>query len=73
LRIFRDYVASRPNKNRIGLRRRQMQLRSNTACQEDTARRSAVQPHGVSECGIELRRSRWASSMEGDERAEERG
>ena len=37
LRIFRECVASRPDNNRIGLRRRQQQLRSNTACQEETS------------------------------------
>jgi hypothetical protein len=33
-RSFVGYVASRPDKNRIGLRRRQQQLRSSTVCQE---------------------------------------
>ncbi|KAJ6556064.1 hypothetical protein B0H19DRAFT_1071201 [Mycena capillaripes] len=36
-RKFRHYVVSRPDNNRIGLRRGQQQLRSITACREQTA------------------------------------
>jgi hypothetical protein len=47
-----DDVACQPDNNGIRLRRRQHELRSSTACQEETARRSGVAPHGVKlNCG----------------------
>jgi hypothetical protein len=64
------YVASRRDKNRIELRRRQQQLLS---CQEKTAHQSAVQPHGVLRREIKLRRSNLTPRKEDDERAIHKG
>jgi hypothetical protein len=48
------YVASRPDKNRIGLHRRQWNCKQVPVCQEKTVRRSVVQPHGVLRYEIKL-------------------
>lgn len=45
-----DYVASRLDKNRVGLRRRQQELGSSTVCQGKTVHWSPVQPHGMLRC-----------------------
>jgi hypothetical protein len=64
------YVTSRPDKNRIGPRRRQQQLRS---CQEKTVHQSAVQPHGMLRHEIKLRRSNLIPRKEDNERAIQKG